>query len=80
MGCCLAAVISAMPSMALSKVNKIGRRGDESEEEQAIEMGKSTAGNSAPSTSSDNDEDDDSTSKVPALSARKSEERNVANL
>ena len=76
MGCCLAAVISAMPPMASSKVNKIDRREDESEEEQAKEMGKSTAGNCAPSTSSDNDEDEDSTCKAPAPPARKSEEQN----
>jgi hypothetical protein len=39
-------------------------------------MGESTAGNCAPSTSSDNDEDKDSTCKAPAPPARKSEEQN----
>ncbi len=76
MGCCLAAVIPAMPPMASSKIIIINRREDESEEDQAIEMGEITAGNCAPSTFSDNVEDKDSTCKAPAPPARKNEEQN----
>ncbi len=66
MGCCLAAVISAMPPLASSNVHKMARtRDDKSEEEHVIEMGENAAGNYAASTSSDSDEDH-STSKAPA--------------
>jgi hypothetical protein len=65
-----------MPPMASSKVNKIDRREDESEEDQAKEMGECTAGNCAPSISRDNDEDEDSTCKATAPPARKIDEQN----
>jgi hypothetical protein len=60
MGCCLAAVISAMPPLASSSVNKIAMREDVSDEDHAmIEMlGENNNGsNDAASTSSDKAED-----------------------
>lgn len=63
MGCCLAAVISAMPPLASSSVDKITRRDEEMSEEEhhhaMIVVGENnTAGcNNAASTSSENGED-----------------------